>query len=121
MAAGVMHVQWYATVFRKDSFAQQVVAAAPLAFRYGATKYAVHQSMDDRYRITQMTWFDRKEDWYRYWDGPEMIEFRARFGTHFQIPIAYVWHEELATGELGPSVEQVPWPEPEPKQPEIPV
>ena len=24
-----------------------------------------------------MTWFESKSDWYRYWDGPEMIEFRA--------------------------------------------
>ena len=39
--AGVVHIAWYATVFRKDSFAAEVAAAAPLALRYGATQYSV--------------------------------------------------------------------------------
>ena len=115
MAAGVMQIQWYATVFRHESFAQKVVAAAPLALRYGATRYAVQQSRDDRYRITQMTWFENKDDWYRYWDGPEMLEFRRRNTGHYQIPIVYVWHDELAAGELGPGVQEIPQPEPEPQ------
>ena len=71
-------VAWYATSLRKTKFAAEVVAAAPIALRYGATEYRVHVSDDDRYKITQMTWIASKEDWYRYWDGPEMIEFRAR-------------------------------------------
>ncbi len=72
--------------------------------RYGATRYAVHRNLDDRYRITQMTWFENKDDWYRYWDGPEMIEFRRRNSGQFQIPVDYGWNEELAAGELGPEV-----------------
>ena len=38
--AGVVWVSWYATLFRKDSFAEEVAAIAPLALRYGATEYA---------------------------------------------------------------------------------
>ena len=38
--AGVVWVPWYATLFRKDSFAEEVAAIAPLALRYGATQYA---------------------------------------------------------------------------------
>ena len=75
--AGVIYVNWYATVMRQYTFAAEVVKVAPLALRYGATQYSVHISRDDRYRITQMSWFERKADWYRYWEGPEMIEFRA--------------------------------------------
>ena len=41
-------------------------------------QYAVHRSRDDRYKITQMAWFESKPAWYRYWEGPEMIEFRRR-------------------------------------------
>ena len=33
---------------------------APLALRYGATQYSVHRSRDDRYKITQMAWFETK-------------------------------------------------------------
>jgi len=112
---GVVVVQWYATVLRQDTFAAAVAQAAPLALRYGATQYAVYRSRDDRYRINQMAWFDSHADWYRFWEGPEMIEFRRRNSTHYQIPITYIWHDELAAGALGPEVPLAPEPEPEPE------
>ena len=112
--ADLVWVQWYATVLRQSSFADEVAIVAPLALRYGATQYQVHVSNDDRYRITQMSWFERRSDWYRYWDGPEMIEFRARNSGRYQIPVTYTWADEIASGTLGPSVEQ---PEPEPELP----
>jgi hypothetical protein len=113
--AGVVHIAWYATGLRKDALAAEVVQAAPLALRYGATQYAVHRSEDDRYRILQMTWFESHNDWYRYWDSPEMVEFRRRNSGRFQLPIAYVWHEELIAGALGPGVGLEPEPEPQPE------
>jgi hypothetical protein len=113
--AGVVWIPWYATVLRQDLMAEEVAAVAPIALRYGATQYSVHRSQDDRYKITQMAWFESKRDWYRYWDGPEMIEFRRRHSGHFQVPMVYVWHDELAAGALGPEVPLVPEPEPEPE------
>lgn len=113
--AGVMWVQWYATVLRQEGLALSVTEIAPVALRYGATKYQVHRNQDDRYRITQMTWCQSKDDWYRYWDGPEMMEFRARNSGRFQTPISYWWHDELAAGELGPEVPAEPEGEPAPE------
>jgi hypothetical protein len=115
--AGVVHIDWYATVGRKDAFAAEVAYAALLALRYGATQYSVHRSRDDRYKIQQMAWFQSSRDWYRYWEGPEMIEFRRRNTGRYQIPIAYVWYDELVVGELGPEVEAEAEPEPEPTAP----
>jgi hypothetical protein len=115
---GVVHIPWYATLLRSDLFADAVAAAAPLCLRYGATRYSVQRSRDDMYKITQMMWFESQGDWYRFWEGPEMTEFRRRYSGKYQIPITYVWHEEIAEGELGP---QVPLetadlaPEPEPQ------
>jgi hypothetical protein len=105
-------------VLRHEVFAADVVRVAPIALRYGATQYQVHVNNDDRYKVTQMTWFERKTDWYRYWDGPEMIEFRARNIGHYQVPINYSWADVIATGALGPEVpaaEAEPAPEPEPQ------
>jgi hypothetical protein len=116
-APGVVWIPWYATIGRHDAFAAAVSQAAPLALRYGATQYSVHRSRDDRYRITQMAWFERKSDWYRYWDGPELREFRQRQVGRYQIPVVYVWHDELAAGALGPEVPLAPMPEPEPVPP----
>ena len=102
--AGVVHIPWYATILRQDALAEEICVAARKSLRYGATQYRVHRSNDDRYKILQMVWFDNKQDWYRYWDGPEMIEFRRRNSSRYQIPIQYVWHEELAAESMGPEV-----------------
>jgi hypothetical protein len=112
--AGVVHIQWYATILRQEGFAREVSQAAPIALRYGATQYAVHRSRDDRYRIIQMAWFPSKSAWYRYWDGPEMIEFRRRNSGRYQLHPTYVWHDELIAGALGPEV-GLPEPQPEPE------
>ncbi len=96
--AGVVHIPWYATIMRGDLFADAVAELSPLSLRYGATRYAVHRSRDDMYKINQMLWFDSKEDWYRFWESPELIEFRAHFTGKYQIPIVYVWHDEVAAG-----------------------
>jgi|SRR5579862_4810039 len=114
--ADLIMVSWYATVFRKDAFAADVARVAPIALRYGATQYQVHVDNDDRYKIRQMTWVPSKTEWYRYWEGPEMIEFRARNMGRYQVPIAYAWADEIAAGALGPEV-PAPEPAPEPQQP----
>lgn len=114
---GVVWIIWYATVLRQEALASDIARIAPLALRYGATQYAVHHNLDDRYRITQMAWFESRDDWYRYWEGPEMSEFRARNSGRYQIPIVYVWHDELAAGALGP---EVPTYEPEPSPEPVP-
>ena len=93
--ADLMSVQWYATVLRQKSFAVAVAEVAPIALRYGATQYRVHVSNDDRYKITQMTWVPSHEAWYEYWEGPEMIEFRARYMGKYQVPIVYAWADEI--------------------------
>jgi len=111
----LISVSWYATVLRQGYFAAEVARIAPLALRYGATEYRVHVSNEDAYRITQMSWFENHSDWYRYWEGPEMIEFRARNMGKYQVPITYAWSDEIAAGALGP---QVGTPEPEPTAPE---
>ncbi len=117
MAGGVIHIQWYATVLRQDAFAAEVAYVAPLALRYGATQYSVHRSLDDRYKVTQMAWFESKRDWYRYWESLEMTEFRRRNMGQYQIPINYVWHDEMVAGALGPEVPTEPEPEPAPAAP----
>ena len=117
MAAGVVHIDWYATVLRQDVFTAEIADVAPLALRYGATQYSVHRSRDDRYKVSQMAWFESKRDWYRYWEGIEMTEFRRRNMGHYQIPINYVWYDELVAGALGPEVPTEPEPEPAPAAP----
>jgi hypothetical protein len=109
--AGVVHIPWYATGFRGDKLADAVAASAAASIRYGATQYSVQRSRDDRYKILQMVWFNSKLEWQRYWEGPEMATLRANCSGWFQIPVLYVWHDEIDS-DLIVKDEQVPAPAP---------
>lgn len=98
-------VPWYATVFRGDDFAAALDEIAPVALRYGASRYLVFRSADDRYRFQQVSWFGDHVDWERYWYGPEFSDWRADHTGWFQVPIVYspfdVLGEGLAPGALA--------------------
>jgi hypothetical protein len=115
----LMVVRWYATILRQNLFAERVAEIAPVALHYGATQYRVHVDHDDRYKINQMTWVPDHKNWYAFWEGPEMIEFRARWLGKYQVPINYAWQTEIAVGgrdaetvreyeDVAPQLENLP-------------
>jgi hypothetical protein len=98
--AGVVHIPWYATLWRADKFAIALGDIAPIALRYRATDYAVHRSRDDRYKFLQMASFEDKTDFERYWYGEEFATWRADYASWFQVPVVYVWHDLVLAGSL---------------------
>jgi len=98
--AGVVHIPWYATVFRGDRFTEAVAAIAPVALRYGATSYAVYRSRDDMYRILQLAAFEEKEAWEAYWYGPEFVAWRADHSSWYQVPLVYTWTDLVIQGGI---------------------
>lgn len=99
MAATVI-VPWYATGFRADGFEDALNEVAATAMRYGASSYAVYRSRDDRYRFQQLAAFEDKLDWERYWEGQEMLYFRAAHSGWYQIPVLYGWWDLTAGGAV---------------------
>ena len=106
-AVGVVKVPWYATGFRADRLADALAEVAAASLRYGALRYDVHRSTEDRYRFMQSAIFENRLDWERYWYGPEMQAFRTRCAGWFQVPIVYEWHEVVAEGAVV-SPEDIP-------------
>jgi hypothetical protein len=98
--AGIVHVPWYATVFRGDKLEAALSEMAPIALRYGATSYAVHRNRDDAYKLLQMSAFDTKEQWEAYWYGPEFNRFRAVNQALYQVPILYSWADLVIEGYI---------------------
>jgi len=98
MAAGAVHIPWYATFFRGDRFAEALAQIAPLALRYGATDYAVYRSRDDGYKFVHSVSFEDKLDFERYWYGPEFVDWRAKYTSWYQVPVLYVWQDIVAAG-----------------------
>jgi hypothetical protein len=100
--AGTVIVPWYATGFRADGFEKALNEIAAVTLRYGASSYAVYRSREDRYRFQQLAHFDEHVDWERFWDGPEMIDFRTRHSGWYQIPALYGWWDRTAGGSIAP-------------------
>ena len=100
MAAGSVHIPWYATGFRGDQLEEALGEIAPLALRFGATDYAVYRSRDDRYKFLQVCTFESKSDWERYWYGPDFVDWRTEHSSWYQVPVLYVWNDVVAHGEL---------------------
>jgi hypothetical protein len=101
MSAGVVVVPWYATGFRGDAFQAPLNRIAHVAMRYGATGYAVYRARDDRYKYQHFSTWEEHLDWERYWEGPEMIEFRAVHSGWYQVPLLYGWWDLTVSGSLG--------------------
>ena len=100
--AGTVIVPWYATGFRADGFETALGEIAAVALRYGASSYGVYRARDDRYKFQQLAAFDEHLDWERYWDGPEMVYFRATHSSWYQVPLLYGWWDLTAHGAVEP-------------------
>jgi hypothetical protein len=103
--AGTVIIPWYATGFRADPFEAALNEVAATALRYGADSYAVYRARDDRYKFQQLASFAEHLDWERYWEGPEMVDFRALHSSWYQVPVLYGWWDRTAGATMisGPS------------------
>ena len=97
---GTVIIPWYATGFRADAFERALNGVAAAAVRYGASSYAVYRARDDRYKFQQLATFAEHLDWERYWEGPEMIDFRVRHSGWYQVPVSYGWWDLTAGGAV---------------------
>jgi hypothetical protein len=97
--AGSVHIPWYATILRGDQLEEAIHEIAPLALRYGAKDFQVYRSRDDRYKFLHASTFETKLEWERYWNGPEFIQWRAKYSGWYQIPVLYVWNDLVVAGQ----------------------
>jgi hypothetical protein len=98
---GTVIVPWYATGFRGDAFEIALNEVAATALRYGASSYAVYRARDDRYKFQQLAAFEEYLDWERYWEGDEMVYFRATHSSWYQVPVLYGWWDQTAAGAVA--------------------
>jgi hypothetical protein len=97
---GVVHLPVYATGFRGDDLEAALQQLAPISLRYGARRYEVFRSRDDRYKFLTSFEFDTKGDWDAFWYGPEFTDMRAACSSWYQVPLLYAWQDLVTVGEL---------------------
>ena len=77
MAYGVVHLPFYATGFRGDDLEAALSKLAPISLRYGAIRYDVFRSRDDRYKFVLQVEFAEKSQWDAFYFGEEFTDMRA--------------------------------------------
>jgi hypothetical protein len=100
--AGVVHIPWYATPFRGDKLEAALAGISQVSLRYGATSHAIYRYNDDRYKFLQVVEFESHEDWDRYWNGPELADFRTLCSGWYQVPVLYGWTDLVTSGSVVP-------------------
>jgi quinol monooxygenase YgiN len=99
--AGVVHLPVYATGFRGDDLEASLQILAPMSMRYGATRYEVFRSRDDRYKFLMSIDFDDHGAWEAFWYGEEFTDWRISCSSWFQVPLLYVWNDRIAGGGIS--------------------
>jgi hypothetical protein len=96
--ADLIHIPFYATVFRGDQLEEALAEIGPVALRYDADHYRLTRSTEDRYKFLLAVGFDNKLDFERYWYGPEFSRWRSRYQSWYQIPLVYDPQEMVSSG-----------------------
>lgn len=96
--AHVVHLPFYATGFRGDQLEAALSQLAPISLRYGARRFEVFRSREDRYRFLLVVEYDDKSGWDEFWYGEEFTDMRASCSGWFQVPLLYVWQDLVAAG-----------------------
>ncbi|MFT4035467.1 MAG: hypothetical protein QM679_07820 [Patulibacter sp.] len=89
MAGYSFHVPFYATGLRGDEVEAALEQVTPIASQYGATRWAVYRSQEDRYKFLVTLDFPSKKEFEAYWYGDEAREMRAALSGYFQNPVVY--------------------------------
>lgn len=107
MAYGVVHLPFYATGFRGDDLEAALSQLAPISLRYGATRYDVYRSRDDRYKFLMAIEFSEKSQWDAFYFGEEFTDMRAACSSWFTVPLLYTWNDVPCRGALREDAELV--------------
>lgn len=97
---GVVHLPVYATGFRGDDIEASLQQLAPISLRYGATRYEVFRSRDDRYKFLMAIDFDDHAGWDAFWFGPEFTDWRVACSSWYTVPLLYMWNDRVSAGEV---------------------
>jgi heme-degrading monooxygenase HmoA len=101
----VVQINWVVNPFRGDKFEHAWRSRAEAVLDYGASAYALFRSKEDPLKFTQLSYFEDKLDWDRYWLSEEISDARAEISGWYQVPLLPVWHSvvDASTRERAPA------------------
>ncbi len=96
----VNYIEWRTHPFRSDRWLEIWRPALERALAFGASACYLTRNVDDPLHFRQVTIWDDREDFERYWASNEVSALRQEALSYYNKPVLMVWHSMTAeTGE----------------------
>jgi quinol monooxygenase YgiN len=106
----VNYIDWHTHPFRAERWLEVWRPALDRALAFGASSCYLSRSIDDPLHFRQVSVWDDKEDFERYWASDEISVLRQTAFSYFNKPLLPAWHALTAEVHTG-AEEAEPTPE----------
>ena len=99
----VNYIDWHVTPFRADRWMAIWRPALDRALAYGARASYVGRSEDDPLLFRQVSLWDDRGDFERYWYSEEISSLREAAISLYHKPVLPLWHNVVADAAIQSS------------------
>lgn len=94
-------IAWEAAPFRGDRFEDLWIPIAEKVLDYGAVGHSFLRSDDDPRLFTQLSYWNDRLGWDRYWYSADVIAARERGSGIYAVPVVPQWGRVVDLGHRG--------------------
>jgi hypothetical protein len=104
----VNYIEWHVMPFRRNQFLEIWLPALARALAFDARSCFLTRNEEDPLHFRQVSVWDDRADFERYWASDEITALRERACPYFEKPVYPVWHTltAQATAEPAAAVER---------------
>jgi hypothetical protein len=97
----VNYVDWRTHPFRSDRWLAIWRPALDRALAFGAGRCYLSRSIDDPLHFRQVSTWENKDDFERYWFSDEIAALREEAFQYYNKPVNPAWHSVAAEATAG--------------------
>jgi hypothetical protein len=99
--AHLNYIDWHTNPFRAERCLEVWLPALDRALAFGATSCYLTRDIDDPLHFRQVSVWEDKEDFERYWASDEISAMREAAFGYFNKPLLPSWHSLTAEAHAG--------------------
>ena len=97
----VNYIDWHTHPFRADQWLEAWRPALDRARAFGASSCYLTRSTDDPLHFRQVSTWESKDDFERYWFSDEIAAIREQVFQYYNKPVLPSWHSLTAQATSG--------------------
>jgi quinol monooxygenase YgiN len=97
----INYIDWHTHPFRAERWLEVWRPALERALAFGASSCYLTRSIDDPLHFRQVSLWESKEDFERYWASDEITAMRQVVFSYFNKPLLPEWHSLTAEAAGG--------------------